>query len=96
MATEFSWSPPTLSLSGEIHFDNAEQVYQSGLGLLKQANTAVIYLDLSSFKTSNSISLAVFVQWIRYFEGHMQLKLVNIPEKMRDIIQASSLLDELT
>lgn len=96
MTTEFNWSAPNLSLSGEIHFDNAEQVYQDGLKLLKQASASTIYLDLSGFKTSNSISLAVFVQWIRYFEGRVQLKLINIPEKMRDIIQASSLLEELT
>lgn len=96
MATQFNWSQPTLSLSGEIHFDNAEQVYQDGLGLLKQASVSTVYLDLSAFKTSNTISLAVFVQWIRALGNTTQLKLVNIPEKMRDIIQASSLLHELT
>lgn len=96
MATQFNWSQPTLSLSGEIHFDNAEQVYQDGLCLLKNANVATIYLDLSGFATSNTISLAVFVQWIRALGAGVHLKLVNIPEKMRDIIQASNLLDELT
>ena len=96
MATQFNWSQPTLSLSGEIHFDNAEQVYQDGLRLLKNASVTTIYLDLSGFATSNTISLAVFVQWIRALGGGVHLKLVNIPEKMRDIIQASNLLDELT
>ena len=95
MATQLNWSQPTLSLLGDIHFDNAEQVYQDGLRLLRQASVSTVYLDLSGFNTSNTISLAVFVQWIRAL-GNVRLKLVNIPEKMRDIIQAYNLLDELT
>ncbi len=93
MSAQLSLSNQTLSLMGVINFDNAEKVYQEGLILLKQAAAPVVLLDLSAFNSSNTISLAVFVQWLRAMSAQCQLKLVHMPEKMRDIIEASNLLE---
>lgn len=78
---------------GVINFDNAEKVYQEGLALLKQVVAPVVLLDLSAFNSSNTISLAVFVQWQRVIVEKSQFKLIHVPEKMRDIIEASNLLE---
>ena len=93
MPAQFSLSNQTLSLMGVINFDNAEKVYQEGLALLKQVVAPVVLLDLSAFNSSNTISLAVFVQWQRVIVEKSQFKLIHVPEKMRDIIEASNLLE---
>lgn len=82
----------TLFVAGFINFDNAEQVYRQGVQLLSGLVKQNVSLDLSQLQSSNTIGLAVFIQWLRNASlQHVQL--VNVPEKMRDIIQASNLLE---
>lgn len=86
-------------LDGSIGFDNAAQIYQQGLSCLKQQAQWPVYIDLAALQSSNSITLAVFVQWLRRCsdqKGAVQqaLFLKNVPAKMQAIIQASSLAAE--
>lgn len=83
----------TLFVSGAIDFDNAEQVYRQGINLMGGKTMQGTQLDLSQLTSSNTISLAVFVQWLRNCTSTQQMKMVNVPPKMRDIIEASSLLE---
>lgn len=87
------------TLDGSIGFDNATQIYQQGLSCLKQQIQWPVYIDLAALQSSNSITLAVFVQWLRRCsdqKGSVQqaLFLKNVPAKMQAIIQASSLAAE--
>jgi phospholipid transport system transporter-binding protein len=82
----------TLVVAGYINFDNAEQVYRQGIQLLSGLAKQNVLLDLSQLQSSNTIGLAVFIQWLRN-ASIQHLKLVNVPEKMTDIIRASSLLE---
>jgi phospholipid transport system transporter-binding protein len=84
-------------LSGFIDFDNAETVYQQGIPLLKQYTSSdVIPVDLSALTSSNTISLAVFVQWLKVILPTRKIQLLNVPPKMFDIIQASNLQAEFS
>lgn len=82
----------TLFVSGYINFDNAEQVYRQGVQLLSGLTQKSILLDLSQLQSSNTVGLAVFIQWLRN-ATIQHLQLVNVPAKMRDIVSASNLLD---
>lgn len=86
-------------LDGSIGFDNAAQIYQQGLAYLKQQTQWPVYIDLAALQSSNSITLAVFVQWLRRCSEPQRsvaqgLFLKNVPAKMQAIIQASSLATE--
>lgn len=79
-------------LSGYINFDNAQQVYEQGIPLVKKLlGSSAVALDLSGLTSSNTISLAVFVQWLRLSLPQCAIRLINVPHKMMDIIRASSL-----
>ena len=80
-----------MRLSGSIHFENAAQIYQQGLLMLQQQKKWPLLLDLSGLKASNTIALAVFVQWVRQCKVGQQIVLQHTPEKMQAIIDASNL-----
>jgi phospholipid transport system transporter-binding protein len=94
MAAQLSVQDQVLFLKGSIEFDNAADVYEQGLKLLKQQNQWPIYIDLSSLNSSNTIALAVFVQWLRQCSASQPVYLQQVPPKMQAIIQASNLMAE--
>ena len=81
----------TMVLSGRIDFDNAATLYQQGLELLKQQSQWPVMVDLSGLEASNTIALAVFVQWVRQCAADQRIVLQHIPAKMQAIIEASNL-----
>lgn len=92
MPVDLQLKDHVLYLSGYIDFDNAKQVYQQGIPFIKQhIGNAAITLDLSGLTSSNTISLAVFVQWLRLSLPQCGVHLIKVPAKMMAIIQASSL-----
>lgn len=93
VAAQLKVQDQVIALTGSIEFDNAASVYAQGLKLLKQQNHSPVYLDLSGLQSSNSIALAVFVQWLRQCATGQQLYLQHVPQKMQAIIQASNLQD---
>lgn len=90
-AVQLSLEQDVLRLNGSIQFDNAAQVYQQGLALLKAHTNWPLKVDLSELKVSNSIALAVFVQWVRQCGAGQHIVLQHTPEKMQAIIAASNL-----
>lgn len=90
-AVPLSLQDCTMRLSGSIHFENAAQIYQQGLLMLQQQQKWPLLLDLSGLEASNTIALAVFVQWVRQCRAGQQIILQHTPEKMQAIINASNL-----
>lgn len=90
-ALPISLQDQTMRLSGSIHFENAAQIYQQGLLMLQQQKKWPLLLDLSGLQASNTIALAVFVQWVRQCKAGQQIVLQHTPEKMQAIIDASNL-----
>ena len=59
--------------------------------MLQQQKKWPLLLDLSGLQASNTIALAVFVQWVRQCKVGQQIVLQHTPEKMQAIIDASNL-----
>lgn len=97
MSVDLNIQNQIIHLSGFINFDNAETVYQQGIPLIKQfSGNDLIPINLSQLTSSNTISLAVFVQWLRLSLPSHKIQLIEVPAKMLDIIRASSLLDDFS
>ncbi len=90
-AAQLSLTDQQIQLKGSINFDNAAQVYEQGLKLLKQQTQWPLIVDLSGLEASNTIALAVFVQWVRQCAAGQNIVLQHTPEKMQAIINASNL-----
>lgn len=92
MSVELSINNQVLYVSGFIGFDNAARVYAQGIALIQQLSAGEnIVIDLAELTSSNTISLAVFVQWLRVCLPQQAIQLLHVPRKMHDIIGASSL-----
>lgn len=79
-----------LLLSGTVTFGNAKALYQQALPLLNAATPPSV-LDLSQLSQSNTIALAVIVQWLRQLKPTQSLQLQHVPDKLRAIMRASNL-----
>lgn len=90
MTADLTRHEQRLLLSGAVTFGNAQQLYQRGLPLLSAAQPPT-ELDLSQLSQSNTIALAVIVQWLRQLKPTQSLQLVNVPEKLQAIMRASNL-----
>ncbi len=90
-AAQLSLDNNVMKLSGDINFDNATEIYQQGLALLKQQTSWPLAVDLSALRSSNTITLAIFVQWVRQCRVGQKIVLQHTPEKMQAIITASNL-----
>ena len=70
-----------LCLSGTINFQNAEQVYQQGLALIRQQPLPLV-VNLAELQHGNTLALAVLVQWLRQKTEQKGLHFQAIPAKM--------------
>ncbi|RYY78633.1 MAG: STAS domain-containing protein [Moraxellaceae bacterium] len=95
MVAQLKVQDQVLFVTGSIGFDNAPAIYKQGLNLLQQQNQWPIALDLSGLTSSNTIALAVFVQWLRQRKVGQGFYLKEVPQKMQAIIKASNLADAL-
>jgi len=78
-----------------IDFENAEQVYQSGLAYIQQHQSFPLVVDLAQLENGNTLSLAVLVQWLRKTPENKGLHFKNVSEELLKIIQACHLQDDL-
>ena len=78
-----------------IDFENAEQVYQSGLAFIQQHQSFPLVVDLAQLENGNTLSLAVLVQWLRQTPENKGLHFKNVSEELLKIIQACHLQDDL-
>ncbi len=81
----------TLSISGSVHFNNANSVFEQGKTALKKISAPIITVDLSALSESHTVLLAVIVQWIRGLSTGQQLHLAHVPAKLKSIIETSRL-----
>jgi phospholipid transport system transporter-binding protein len=82
-------------VSGEINFENAQQVYLAGLALIEKQKSFPVTVNLAGLKSANTIALAVLVRWLRQTPEAKGLIFSAVPEKMLKIIDASHLTDHL-
>ena len=90
MTANLTCQDQRLLLSGVVTFGNAQALYQQGLPLLNSALPPTV-LDLSQLSQSNTIALAVIVQWLRQLKPTQSLQLQHVPEKLQAIMHASNL-----
>ncbi len=95
MSAQLSETNHTLTLSGVVDFNNANALYEQGLRWLKGSSSQALTLDLSALEQSNSLTLAIILQWIRHLAPQQRLILRNTPLKLADIMQASNLKEVL-
>lgn len=84
-------SAATLTISGSVHFNNANSVFEQGKTALQKMNDPIITVDLSQLTQSHTVLLAVIVQWIRGLGQGQQLHLAHVPTKLKSIIETSRL-----
>lgn len=84
-----------LCLSGTINFENAVQVYQKGLALIRQQARFPLVVNLEGLQLGNTLALAVLVQWLRQTPEQKGLHFQAVPVKMLKIIEACHLQDDL-
>lgn len=94
MAYQLTPRPDGFALSGQISLQEANAVLAAGLTLLQRQQLAgpTLMGDLSGLTQSNSVTLAVLLQWYRYLATQgIRLQLTGVPQRLRAIMGASSL-----
>ena len=88
------WKNAELCLQGNIHQENAAQVYEQGLKLIQQ-QALPITVNLSKMSNGSTLALAVLIQWLKQTPQAQGLQFKAVPEKMMKIIQACHLEQDL-
>ncbi|MEY2862947.1 MAG: hypothetical protein RLY58_654 [Pseudomonadota bacterium] len=91
MSAQIRLDGQTLFLMGLVDFAHAAEIYRSGCEVLAATTERHVQLDLSALQHSNTLTVALIVQWIRQFQGKIQLQLVHIPNQLQAIMRASNL-----
>lgn len=89
--TELVATEQGLQIKGSIDFDNAASIFSKGKMLLERQAANHLQVDLAQLGDSNTIALAVLVQWLRAFEPRQDIQLINVPEKLQAIIKTANL-----
>jgi anti-anti-sigma factor len=86
----------TLKLDGDIVLSNADACCDEGLALLRQMEAEDVVVDLATLTSASSLTVAVLLRWARQVAAQGRtLRLSNVPEKCRAIVQVSGLIDAL-
>ncbi len=83
--------PGRLAVHGAIGFDSANALCQQGMAWMGQQPAGLIAVDLSGLSESNTLTLAVLVQWARRMRADQHLQLQQVPNHLAAIIRASHL-----
>lgn len=95
MSAKLTRDGATLRVEGTVDFANADACCQEGLALLGQMPGEVV-VDLAGLTAPGSVTVAVFLRWARSVAARQgQLRLAQVPEKCRSILQVSGLADAL-
>lgn len=85
----------TLHIHGDIAVAGADVCCDEGLALLAQMPGDVV-VDLAGVTSASSLTVAVLLRWARRVAAAgSTLRLANVPEKCRAIVQVSGLADAL-
>lgn len=78
----------TLILHGDIHFNNAQSIYEASLPYFERHHCNAI--DWSQVTHSNSAGIALLVAWKQYAKTHHRtIQLIAIPASLRAIMQVA-------
>jgi anti-anti-sigma factor len=95
MALSLQRNADTLHLQGDIVFANANECCERGLVLLAEIPGDAV-IDLAGLHSASSLSVAVLLRWARNVAAKGQaLRLANVSEKCRAIVQVSGLTEVL-
>ncbi|MDI1300656.1 MAG: STAS domain-containing protein [bacterium] len=91
MAAILKSTGQTLQVNGDIAVDDADACCDEGLALLAQM-TGDVVVDLAGVMSASSLTVAVLLRWARRVAAAGgTLRLANVPEKCRAIVQVSGL-----
>ena len=75
-----------------VSWDNADQVREDVLELLRSSNSDQLTLDCATMVNANSVSVALLVAWHRFAVLHgRQVRFVNLNARLHEIIHFSGL-----
>tara|TARA_B100001059_G_scaffold230501_1_gene264807 strand:- start:1310 stop:1630 length:321 start_codon:yes stop_codon:yes gene_type:complete len=78
-------------LSGRLDRLTGKALIQQGRSLIAKAGTQW-QVDLADVSHSSSVGIALLVDWQRYSQNkNITLELLNVPSKMKDVIEFSGL-----
>ena len=77
-------------LVGELSFDTVPQLIEQAAAVFPDCPE--LEVDLGGVRRSDSAGLALLIEWVRQARAVDQtIRLVNMPEQMRDIVRVSGL-----
>lgn len=80
-----------LQLSGDLDFNNVMSLYQKSIKLFA-SQPAELRLDFAGLRSTNSVALALIVNWMRLAEQTQKsIKLLNLSPEVMSLAKASGL-----
>jgi anti-anti-sigma factor len=80
-----------LQLFGDLDFNNVMSLYQKSIKLFS-SQSAILTLDFAGLRSTNSVALALIVNWMRLAEQTQKsIKLLNLSPEVMSLAKASGL-----
>jgi phospholipid transport system transporter-binding protein len=90
-ATLVAINPQQAQLSGRLDRLTGKVLIEQGRSLIAKAGTQW-QVDLAEVSHSSSVGIALLVDWQRYSLGkNITLEFLNVPAKMKDVVEFSGL-----
>jgi phospholipid transport system transporter-binding protein len=79
-------------LQGPLNVQTIRRIWPKGHQLIDKTHAQHIALNLQDLTDSDSASVALLIDWLRYAKAQGKaLRLHHVPKKMQDIIRLSNL-----
>ncbi|MFA6037629.1 MAG: STAS domain-containing protein [Legionellales bacterium] len=79
-------------LQGPLNVQTIRHIWRKGLHSLDKTSAREITLNLKDLTHSDSASVALLIDWLRYAKTkNKTLRLNHVPQKIQDIIRLSNL-----
>jgi anti-anti-sigma factor len=80
-----------LQVCGDLDFNNVMSLYQKSIKLFS-SQSAILTLDFAGLRSTNSVALALIVNWMRLAEQTQKsIKLLNLSPEVMSLAKASGL-----
>jgi phospholipid transport system transporter-binding protein len=87
-------APNTLQIRGELNFNSVAQLYQLGAELM--AKQPIRQIDLTGVTHSNSVGLALLLEWMRTIKQQGQkVSFINMPANLQAAAEIYGVLEVL-
>jgi len=85
---DITWQDNQFHLHGELDFTNVMSVYRKSLSLFSKQPELI--LNFADLKTSNSVGLALIMEWIKYANSNQRtLRVINLSPHLHSIAKAA-------